>query len=201
MTKTISKSPETTHSRVFTENDEIQLLKTLLKSPNNSSGLPDSNLTKTQIAKKVKRLKEKYHKFARSKSLIKTPHDGKIYEIGRKIWGRNAAKEKELHEKELHEKELHENHEVSEEERAIEIENVNLDDFPFLVNEMTTNFQRNDYFKEGLRRLGKEKLKGMNEKWMELKLEESELMVNKVQLYHEHLKLVVEGSKGSSSNE
>ncbi|XP_060169676.1 uncharacterized protein LOC132600486 isoform X4 [Lycium barbarum] len=127
----------------------------------------------------------------------------RFMKFGRKNWGRNAAKGKEqvveLHENQ--EKELHENHEVSEEERAIEIENVNLDDFPFLVNEMTTNFQRNDYFKEGLRRLGKEKLKGMNEKWMELKLEESELMVNKVQLYHEHLKLVVEGSKGSSSNE
>ncbi|KAJ8568381.1 hypothetical protein K7X08_027914 [Anisodus acutangulus] len=203
ITKTISKSPET--HRVFTENDEIQLLKFLSQSPNNNTVTFNGNFTETQIAKKLKRLKEKYHKFARSKSLIKTPHDQKIYEFGRKIWGRNAAKGKEpvieLHEKDLiHEPpvlKLHENHEVSGEEGT---EDVNLEDFPFLVNEMTTMFQRNEYCLEGLRRLGKEKLKKMNEKWMELKLEESELTMNKVQLHHEHLKLVVEGSKGSCSN-
>ncbi|MCD9560324.1 hypothetical protein HAX54_018939 [Datura stramonium] len=176
ITKKISKSPET-HHRVFTEDDEIQLLKTLSQSPNNTvaspplSGLRNGNFTETQIAKKLKRLKEKYHKLARSKSLIKTPHDGEVYEIGRKIWGRHtaAAKGKEL---------LVVNHEVSEEKED----------------------KRNGYCKEGLRRLGKEKLKKMNEKWMQLKLEESELNVKKVQLYHENLKVVVEGSKGSSSS-
>ncbi|KAK4369566.1 hypothetical protein RND71_013358 [Anisodus tanguticus] len=141
ITKTISKSPET--HRVFTENDEIQLLKFLSQSPNNNTVTFNGNFTETQIAKKLKRLKEKYHKFARSKSLIKTPHDQKIYEFGRKIWGRNAAKGKEPV-IELHEK-------------------------------------RNEYCLEGLRRLGKEKLKKMNEKWMELKLEESELTMNKGQ--------------------
>lgn len=124
---------------------------------------------------------------ARSKSQIKTPHDGEIYEIGRKIWGRNAAKGKELLV-------------VVGEEDHDEDEDVNLDDFSFLVNEMTMVFQRNEYCKQGLRKLGKKKLMEMNEKWMELKLKESELMMNKTQLYHENLKVVVEGSKGSNSS-
>lgn len=128
----------------------------------------------------MKKLKEKYHKFARTKSLIKSPHDGEIYELGRKIWGRNAAKEKQLL--------VVADHDAH--------EDVNLDEFSFLMNEISSIFQRNEYCYEGLRRLGKMKLKVMNEKWMELKLEESELMVNKTQLYHEHLKLVVESSKG-----
>ncbi|KAL3354376.1 hypothetical protein AABB24_018828 [Solanum stoloniferum] len=178
ITKTITKSAET--HRLFSENDEIALLKTLSQSPNNN-GLRTGNFTDAQIANKLKKLKEKYHKLARSKSQIKTPHDGEIYEIGRKIWGRNAAKGKELL--------------VVEEENHDEDEDVNLDDFSFLVNEMTMVFQRNEYCKEGLRKLGKKKLMEMNEKWMELKLKESELMMNKTQLYHENLKVVVEGSK------
>lgn len=184
-TKEISKSPEP-HSRIFTEKDEIQLLKTLSQSPNKPY---NTNFTSTQIAKKLKRLKEKYHKLARSKSLIKTPHDREIYEIGRTIWGRNAnaAKGKELLGVELHE---------SFEGVII------LEDFTFLMNEMKAVFERNEgyYCKEGLRRLGKKKLKEMNEKWMELKLEESEVMMSKAQLYNDYLKCVVESSKGCSSS-
>ncbi|KAK4709086.1 hypothetical protein R3W88_030011 [Solanum pinnatisectum] len=183
ITKTITKSAET--HRIFTETDEIALLKNLSQSPNNN-GLRTGNFTDAQVAYKLKKLKEKYHKFARSKSQIKTPHDGEIYEIGRKIWGRNAAKGKELL--------------VVEEEDHDEDEDVNLDDFSFLVNEMTMVFQRKEYCKEGLRKLGKKKLMEMNEKWMELKLKESALMMNKTQLYHENLKVVVEGSKVSNSS-
>ncbi|XP_069147186.1 probable transcription factor At1g61730 [Solanum lycopersicum] len=184
ITKTITKSAES--HRLFTLSDEIALLKTLSQSPN-SNELRTGNFTEAQIANKLKKLKEKYHKLARSKSQIKTPHDGEIYEIGRKIWGRNAAKGKELLV-------------VVGEEDHDEDEDVNLDDFSFLVNEMTMVFQRNEYCKQGLRKLGKKKLMEMNEKWMELKLKESELMMNKTQLYHENLKVVVEGSKGSNSS-
>ncbi|XP_009592165.1 probable transcription factor At1g44810 [Nicotiana tomentosiformis] len=187
ITKTISKTPET--HRVFTEIEEIQLLKTLLESPNNSEFTSNGNFTETQIAKKLKRLKEKYHKLARSKSLIKTPHDQKIYEIARQIWGRNAAKGKEP---------VVELNRSCEEEKGVE-EEVNLEEFPFLVSEMMSIFGRNEYCKEGLRRLGKEKLKRMNEKWMELRLKEAEVMVNKAKLYHQYLKLVVEDSKGTDN--
>ncbi|OIT28047.1 PREDICTED: probable transcription factor At1g11510 [Nicotiana attenuata] len=193
ITKTLSKTPEA--HRVFTENDEIQLLKTISGSPNNSEFTSNGNFTEKQIAKKLKRLKEKYHKLARSKSLIKTPHDKKIYEIARQIWGRNAAKGKEPG------VELHRS---CEEEKGAEVEveveeEVNLEEFPFLVSEMMSIFGRSEYCKEGLRRLGKEKLKRMNEKWMELRLKEAEIMVNKAKLYHEQLKLVVEGSKGTDN--
>nr|XP_016475702.1 PREDICTED: uncharacterized protein LOC107797339 [Nicotiana tabacum] len=181
--KTISKTPET--HRVFTENDEIQLLKTLSGSPNTSEFTSNGNFTEKQIAKKLKKLKEKYHKLARSKSLIKTPHDQKIYEIARQIWGRNVAKGKEKEP-------------VVELHRSCE-EEVNLEEFPFLVSEMMSVFGRSGYCKEGLRRLGKEKLKKMNEKWMELRLKEAEIMVNKAKLYHEQLKSVVEGSKGTDN--
>ncbi|KAH0730523.1 hypothetical protein KY289_001711 [Solanum tuberosum] len=52
---------------VFTETDAIVLLKTLSQSPNNND-LRTGNFTNAQIAYKLKKLKEKYHKFARSKS-------------------------------------------------------------------------------------------------------------------------------------
>ncbi|PHU03787.1 hypothetical protein BC332_29038 [Capsicum chinense] len=169
-TKKISKSGQP--HKVFTEKDEIQVLKNLSQLPISMKD-PLHNFTGKQIAKKQKRLKEKYHKFARTKSLMKTPHDREVYELGRKIWGRDAIKEKE----------------------KSHIDDVNLEEFPFLVNEMKVYFPN---YEEGLKRLGEKKLKEMNEKWMELKLEESELMVNKSQLFHENLKFVVEGSMGCS---
>ncbi|KAH0780721.1 hypothetical protein KY290_000319 [Solanum tuberosum] len=104
---------------VFTETNEIALLKTLSQSPNNND-LRTGYFTYAQIAYKLKKLKEKYHKFARSKSQIKTPHDCEIYEIGRKIWGRNAAKGKELLV-------------VEEEDHDEDEDDVNLEDFSFLV--------------------------------------------------------------------
>ncbi|KAF3614563.1 Membrane steroid-binding protein 1 [Capsicum annuum] len=69
-----------------------------------------------------------------------------------RFWGRDAIKEKE----------------------KSHVDDVNLDEFPFLVNEMKVYFSNNE---ERLKRLGKKKLKQMNKKWIELKLEESELMV------------------------
>ncbi|KAL0390582.1 UNVERIFIED_CONTAM: hypothetical protein Scaly_0415300 [Sesamum calycinum] len=82
--RSASKAPSKP-TTLFTQKDEIDLLNSLL----NSTGNPicGGDFSEAQINDKIRRLKQKYHKQARSKSSIKTPHDREAYELARKIWG------------------------------------------------------------------------------------------------------------------
>ncbi|GAA0148040.1 hypothetical protein LIER_07590 [Lithospermum erythrorhizon] len=90
-----SKTPPS--GRLFTEQDEIKLLKaykkSIRKNPNSTpSSLSFGKFSQTQISSKIKRLKEKYHKMAKTKSNIKTHQDRKIYLLGCRIWGKKNGK-------------------------------------------------------------------------------------------------------------
>lgn len=102
------------------------------------------------------------------------------------------------------------------------VEEVNLDDFPYLLADDLTYMNivlKDQFVKEALRSLGAEKLKVMNDKWIQLKREETqlhikktqpmllqlnlaeaELYLKKLQLCQKHLKIVKKAVMKTSSN-
>ncbi|KAL2465515.1 Uncharacterized protein Adt_34640 [Abeliophyllum distichum] len=56
-------------------------------------------------------------------------------------------------------------------------ESINWSDFPFLMKQVSGAFPGNvEVYKEGLKGLGADILKGLNEKWMMLEMEEAEII-------------------------
>ncbi|XP_031112220.1 uncharacterized protein LOC116016201 [Ipomoea triloba] len=186
-------------NKVFSKEDEINLLKALLESTTDPTvSLPlGHHVSETQIAAKIKRMKERYHKLAKSKSRIKTAHDEEVYQIARLIWGKQAKKPAPLMvkisetaaeepspeiEKLPDGEDLGEN---AEKENGDATGEVDLGDFPYLVEQMAVNFTGNDMYLMGLRQLGSRKLEGMNEQWKGLMEEEAEFIAKKAQFYQE----------------
>ncbi|GMP98895.1 hypothetical protein CsSME_00046602 [Camellia sinensis var. sinensis] len=175
---------------LFTEQDEIHLLKALKRAnkPSSSavaspppplSGVIGGDFNHVQITDKLRRLRQRYHKLARTKSLMKTPRDRKIYEMGRKIWGKklkNSRRESK-----------------SVEDGGFEGE-VDLGDFPALLREVSGIFPENRVYREGLERLGREKLMSLNDKWMVQRMEEAGLLAKKAELFYEQTKLELQSS-------
>ncbi|KAK6138128.1 hypothetical protein DH2020_028128 [Rehmannia glutinosa] len=151
--------------KLFTQNDEIDLLKSLLNNTteNNLSG----QFSETQINDKIRRLKQKYQKQAKSKPSIKTPHDRKTYEISREIWDRKTPIEDEKKED----------------------SEINWSDYPFLMRQVSGAFPGSEeIYKKGLKGLGEDVLKGFENKWMELEMEEAEIEAKKAQLVFNQMK-------------
>ncbi|KAH7542111.1 hypothetical protein FEM48_Zijuj02G0038500 [Ziziphus jujuba var. spinosa] len=188
--------------RLFTEEDETHLLQIfyhITKSSPPSSAINSPNLDRiekslglrfshTQIIDKLRRLRLKYHKQARTKSLIKTHHDREVYKIARKIWGRKGSNSRGGKTEEEKEKE--------EEQR---IGDVGLEEFPVLKHEAFGVLQGNVVWKKGLMGLEEKTLKGLNEKWMLLKMEEAEVMATRAELEKEVVELVVKAFLPSKS--
>lgn len=116
---------------------------------------------------------------------MKTPRDRKIYEMGRKIWGKKL-KNSRRESKSVEEEE-------EEEDGGFEGE-VDLGDFPALMREVSGIFPENRVYREGLERLGREKLMSLNEKWMVQRMEEAGLLAKKAELFYEQTKLELQSS-------
>lgn len=177
---------------LFTEEDEIHLLKALKRAnklsssavaypPPPLSGVIGGDFSDVQITDKLRRLRQRYHKLARTKSLMKTPRDRKIYEMGRKIWGKKLKNSRE-------------SKSVEEEEDGGFEGEVDLGDFPALMREVSGIFPENSVYREGLERLGREKLMSLNEKWMVQRMEEAGLLAKKAELFYEQTKLELQSS-------
>ncbi|CAL5432239.1 unnamed protein product [Camellia sinensis] len=175
---------------LFTEQDEIHLLKALKRAnklsssavaspPPPLSGVIGGDFSDVQITDKLRRLRQRYHKLARTKSLMKTPRDRKIYEMGRKIWGKKLKNSRRVSK--------------SVEDGGFEGE-VDLSDFPALLREVSGIFPENRVYREGLERLGREKLMSLNEKWMVQRMEEAGLLAKKAELFYEQTKLELQSS-------
>ncbi|KAL7115894.1 hypothetical protein ACP275_04G209700 [Erythranthe tilingii] len=158
----------------FTEKDEIDLLESLATP---AAAPPRAypfrrQFTESQIANKTRRLRQNYNKLARSKSFIKTPHHRRIYEIGNKIWGKektivppppSAARKRRA---------------------AGGEEEINWNDYPFLMNAVSGVFRGTmNLYKEGLKALGKDIVKGLDNRWKEIAIEEAALHAEKLDLY------------------
>lgn len=165
--------------RLFTQKDEIGLLKSLLNST--KSPISDGRFSEAQITDKIRRLKQRYHKQARSKSSIKTTHDLKTYEISREIWGPKKTTPLKDGKKE--------------DSKCRSGTTINWNDFPFLMRQVSRAFPTCvEVYKEGLRGLGEDILKGLDEKWMELEMEEAAIEARRAQFVYNQLKSVVEAN-------
>ncbi|KAK6144362.1 hypothetical protein DH2020_021182 [Rehmannia glutinosa] len=162
-------SPSAAAKKLFTQNDEIDLLKSLLNNTteNNLNG----QFSETQINDKIRRLKQKYQKQAKSKPSIKTPHDRQTYEISREIWGPKKTEK------------------TPTEDEKKEYSEINWSDYPFLMRQISGAFPRSEeIYKKGLKGLGEDVLKGFEKKWMELEMEEAEIEAKKAQLFYNQMK-------------
>ncbi|KAG6606028.1 hypothetical protein SDJN03_03345, partial [Cucurbita argyrosperma subsp. sororia] len=170
----------------FTDEDELDLLNCYLEvagSKNSQPTLDSPALDRiatalghkfrhSHIADKLHRLKIQYHKFARTKSFIKTPHHLRILEIGRSIWGKPHIPRTKPQV-------------ISRRIRGRSVakkKGVDLKNFPVLVSEFSRQFPGNGVWREGLKGMEEWSLKGMNEKWVLLHIEEAELKARRVAL-------------------
>ncbi|KAI3908284.1 hypothetical protein MKX01_027306 [Papaver californicum] len=92
--------------RVFSEEDEIYLLKGFLEitqdTPNPAMAAPmlyervgkslSGEINQTQLIEKLRKLRQKYTKQVVEKLVIKNPHEKEIFEISNKIWGENPSR-------------------------------------------------------------------------------------------------------------
>ncbi|KAK9279042.1 hypothetical protein L1049_012717 [Liquidambar formosana] len=196
-----SHNPKSRFQRIFTEKDERGLLKALFNltkstrfsTSSTNIASPIYNLiakslsaefSHGQITDKLRRLRQKYHKQARTKSLIKTPHDRKIYELARKIWGKNSLKKRNS-------SECGDEPKIVSGVWAARKEEGNLWDFPGLMGEISW-LPENEVWREGLRCLESAELKGLNEKWILQQMEEAEVLAKMAELVHEQTKLILE---------
>ncbi|KAI3461359.1 hypothetical protein Pfo_018022 [Paulownia fortunei] len=183
-TKLPSKPPSSTSQqphRLFTQKDEIDLLQSLSNSI--GIGIPEGHFSEAQITDKIRRLKQRYHKQARSKSSIKTAHDRKTYEIARKIWGPKQTRISSP---------TPLDDEKKEDSKGRSGSTIKWSGFPFLMRQVSRDFPRSgEVYKQGLRGLGEDILKGLDEKWMELEMEEAAIEARRAQLVYNQLKSIV----------
>ncbi|KAE8712216.1 Detected protein of unknown function [Hibiscus syriacus] len=174
---TTTATPNGRSFRVFSESDEIQILKCLIRAtksispPITTVGTPTINriikllnhkFSPSQINDKLSRLRDKYHKHARNKSL--TIPRKKNDETG------------------------------SEKEDGVG----NLANFPYLVTEFSRVLPGNEVWKEKMVGLGEDKLRKMDQEWVFLKVEEAKLVARKAELIQQQI-MEVMGETGSAN--
>ncbi|KAL3752400.1 hypothetical protein ACJRO7_013108 [Eucalyptus globulus] len=211
--------------KLFSEEDEIRLLKSLSKLTNPTADPPTldriekslgPSLTRAQIANKIRRLRHKYHRQARTKALIRTPHDRKVFELARDVWGKRLSSRKERKERKgkeekkqqanlEEEKEKDEGEILGGEEEsggvvaAATVAVADLGSFPALVEECERCFPGNGVWREGLKRLEEGRLRKVNERVVWLRMEEATLMAKKAELAQDLTRMILDSVVPSSS--
>ncbi|XP_030521044.1 probable transcription factor At1g61730 [Rhodamnia argentea] len=202
--------------QLFSEEDEIRLLKSLSKLINpllsptvdapTLDGIEKSlgpNFTRAQLSNKIRRLRDKYHRQARTKVLIRTPHDRRVFELARGVWGKRSSKERKGKEEKranLEEERAKDEGEIlgGEEDSEGAAAAADLGNFPALVEECDRCFPGNRVWREGLKRLQEGKLRRMNERVVWLRLEEANLMTKKAELTRDLTRMILESVASAS---
>ncbi|XP_022756636.1 probable transcription factor At1g61730 [Durio zibethinus] len=196
-TPTPSTTPNGRSSRVFSESDETQILRCLIRAtksvspPITTVGTPTINrivkrlnyqFSPSQINDKVRRLRMKYHKHARTKSLVRTHHDRRIFKLSKRIWGKKITPKK-----------------AKERMESGKGDGVwDLDKFPYLVAEFSRVLPDNEVWKERMKGLEEEKLKKMDQEWVLIKVEEAKLVAKKAELMQKQI-MEIMGETGSAN--
>ncbi|KAK8683401.1 hypothetical protein V6N13_039462 [Hibiscus sabdariffa] len=187
-------SPNGRFSRVFSESDEIRILRFLIRATNSLSppittiGTPTINrlverlnhrFTPSQINDKLRRLRDKFRKHVNNKYLVKTHHDRRLYKLSRRIWGKKKAPKKA---DKLRGAETVESREGD----------GDLEKYPYLVAEFSRILPDNEVWKERLKGLEESKLRKMDQEWVLLKVEEAKLVAQKAELVHRQIMEIME---------
>ncbi|OVA19481.1 Protein of unknown function DUF573 [Macleaya cordata] len=209
--------------RVFSEEDEIHLLKAFLEitqqSPNPATAAPllyervgkslSGEINQTQLIEKLRKLRQKYTKQVVDKLWIKNPHEREIFEISNKIWGENPsqrnskgspkASRRASAKKKAEPKDVLADVE-NEEFQTLPVVSVDLEkNYSFLMEEVA-QFHGNALFKEGLKCLDGSELGRFNERWRLQQIAEAEISAQRAELIHEQTKLILEAVASSSQN-
>ncbi|OMO90387.1 hypothetical protein COLO4_19208 [Corchorus olitorius] len=210
----IPRSPNGQFSRVFSDSDEIQILKSLIKA---TKSLPSPittvaaeivdriakrlnyKFTSSQINGKIRKLKTKYHKHVKNKSLVRTHHDRKIFKLSKRIWGKKTAPKKK------NETQGGEIGNKKNETQGGEIGNRKADDgvgnlgkFPHLVAEFSRVLPENEIWKERMNGFDEKKLREMDQEWVALKVEEAKLVAKKAELMQQQIMMIM-GEAGTTN--
>ncbi|XWS28665.1 hypothetical protein CRYUN_Cryun25bG0090400 [Craigia yunnanensis] len=199
---TPSTTPNGRSSRVFSESDEIQILKCLIRATKSVSppiitvGTPTINrivkrlyykFTPSQISDKLRRLRDKYHRHARNKPLARTHHDRRIFKLSKRVWGKKITPKK--------------NDKVEERIGSGKGDGVrSLEKFPYLVAEFSRVLPDNEVWKERMKGLEEEKLRKMDQGWVFIKVEEAKLVAKKAELIQQQI-MEVMGETGSANGD
>ncbi|XP_022732082.1 probable transcription factor At2g01370 [Durio zibethinus] len=197
---TPSTAPNGRFSRVFSESDETQILRCLIRAtksispPITTVGTPTINrivkhlnykFTPSQINDKLRRLRDKYHKYARNRSLVRTHHDRRMFKLSKRIWGKKTTPKK-----------------IEKVEEGVETGKVdgvwNLEKFPYLVAEFSKVLPDNEVWKERMKGFEEEELRKMDQEWVFIKVEEAKLVAKKAELM-QHQILEIMGDSGSAN--
>ncbi|KAK8601691.1 hypothetical protein V6N13_058624 [Hibiscus sabdariffa] len=182
-------SPNGRFSRVFSESDEIRILRFLIRAtkslspPITTIGTPTINriverlnhrFTPSQINDKLRRLRDKFRKHVNNKYLVKTHHDRRLYKLSRRIWGKKKSPKKT---DKLRGAETVESGEGDGDSEK----------YPYLVAEFSRVLPDNEVWKERLKGLEESKLRKMDQEWVLLKVEEAKLVAQKAELVHRQI--------------
>ncbi|XVE79362.1 hypothetical protein DITRI_Ditri14bG0052200 [Diplodiscus trichospermus] len=204
---TPSTTPNGRSSRVFSESDEIQILKCLIRAtkfvppPITTIGISTINrivkrlnykFSFSQINDKLRRLRDKYHKHARNRSLVRTHHDRRIFKLSKKVWGKKITQKKT----EKVEERVEGGKELAERGKGDEFEK--LEKFPYLVAEFSKVLPDNEVWKERMKGLEEEKLRKMDQDWIFIKVEEAKLVAKKAELIQLQI-MELMGESGSAN--
>ncbi|OMO84387.1 hypothetical protein CCACVL1_10830 [Corchorus capsularis] len=218
------RSPNGQFSRVFSESDEIQILKSLIKA---TKSLPSPittiaaeivdriaerlnyKFTSSQINGKIRKLKTKYHKHAKSKSLVRTHHDRKVFKLSKRIWGKKTApkKKNETQGGEIGNGKADDDGVgnlgkfpvAAQNEESRVVDGVgNLEKFPYLVAEFSRVLPENEVWKERMNGFDEKKLRKMDQEWVALKVEEAKLVAKKAELMQQQIMMIM-GEAGSTN--
>ncbi|KAI4385465.1 hypothetical protein MLD38_003487 [Melastoma candidum] len=196
--------------KLFDQEDEIKLLKTLADRPPSSSphatvleGSMGDKFTPSQLSHKIRRLRLKYRKMARSKSAIKTPHDSEVFQISRRIWGKKKEEEEQQQPAEEGFATPEANGRDMVEEVAAATGRVNdLGRFPVLVDECDRSLGIDDgVWREALKGVDEEQLRVMNEKLVLLRCEEAAFLAKKADLVRELTGMILLGMASASQSQ
>lgn len=99
----LKKASSSSSSRLWSEDDEVAILKGMIDYQNEKGSDPWANLeaflrfikenlhvdvNKDQLKSKIKRLKSKYHgNVEKGKDFVGKEHDSRIFDLSKKIWG------------------------------------------------------------------------------------------------------------------
>ncbi|GMJ10777.1 hypothetical protein like AT2G01370 [Hibiscus trionum] len=193
-------TPNGRFSRVFSESDEIRILKFLIRAtrsippPITTIGSPTINrvverlnhkFTPSQINDKLRRLRDKYHKHVNNKYLVKTHHDRRVFKLSRRIWGKKKSPKKRA--EKLRGAEVAESGEGD----------GDLEKYPYLVAEFSRVLPDNEVWKERLKGLEERELRKMDQEWVLVKVEEAKLVAKKAELLHRQM-MEIMGGNGSN---
>ncbi|KAL6990854.1 hypothetical protein U1Q18_008977 [Sarracenia purpurea var. burkii] len=211
------KKKKQSFQRLWSEDDEIAILKGLIEYTVKKATDPVTDMnafynfikkslrvevSKTQLYYKIRRLKKKYEnnvnkggsKGEEDRILLK-PHEQKAYELSQKIWAGVANRVRVSNGKDIvkvNGKARKNQNQIVKEVPRMEVESTKEASRPVFGRRIGKSSSQEEIMKDGLGLISAPQKLELQEKWKQLRLEEAELYLRRLDLVHEQTKLLLE---------